>query len=212
VSELQKTIKLRIDVDYPYPSSRTKSFLFIALGIKSKKSPYYLKNARDIAEIINASPKKVMAYWFFTPYTIPDKRLLDLLNPERHEVGLHIAVNATNELKTIEQETGHTIKYYTFHGTQTAIAQLLWKRKLGQKQATVPRDFHVKSFHEEFKVSTGLDRRMYEAGLESVKEEAKNWVKNGTIISIHPEWLYKRGEKNRRGPFYEALKIILGVL
>lgn len=196
-------------MDYPYPSSRTKSFLYIALGIKSKKSPNYLKNARVIAKMINCSPKKVMAYWFFTPYTIPDKELLGMLNPERHEIGLHIATNAVKEWKTLEKETGRSVHYYTFHGTSNAVAQLLWRRKLGQKQATVPNDFPLKSFHEF--TSTGLDMRMYEAGLDSVKEEAKNWVKDGTVISIHPEWLYARGEKNRRGPFYEALKIILGV-
>ena len=75
-------IKLRIDVDYPYPS-RTKSFLCIALGIKSKNGKDYLKNARIIAKMINESQKEVMAYWFFTPYTIPDKRLLDLLEPSK---------------------------------------------------------------------------------------------------------------------------------
>ena len=41
---------------------------------------------------------------------------------------------------------------------------------------------------------------MYEVGLESVKKEAQNWIADGTVISIHPEWLYVRGEKNRRRP------------
>jgi hypothetical protein len=209
LTETQPTIKLRIDVDYPYPSSRKKSFLYIALGIKTHKNKDYLKNARIIAEMINASPKKVMAYWFFTPYTIPDKKLLDLLRPERHEVGLHIATNPIKEWKILEKETGRPVQFYTFHGTSNAIAQLLWKRKPGQKQATIPIGFPLKSFHD-FR-STGLDRRMYEVGLDSVKQESKNWVKEGTVISIHPEWLFKRAEKNRRGPFYEALKIILGV-
>ena len=205
----QPPIKIRIDVDYPYPSSRLKSFLYIALGIKRKGSNSYLKNARDIAEIINASPKKVIAYWFFTPYTIPDKKLLNMLNPQRHEVGLHVATNAVKELQKLEKDTGRHVRYYTFHGTQTAIAQLLWKRKLGQKQASVPSNFPLKSFHDF--TTTGLDRRMYEAGLQSVKKEAQNWIADGTIISIHPEWLYVKGEKNRRGRFYEALKIILEV-
>ncbi len=74
------TIKLRMDVDYPYPS-RSKSFLYVTLGIKNRKGNGYLKNARIIAKMINESPKDVKAYWFFTPYTIPDKKLLDLLNP-----------------------------------------------------------------------------------------------------------------------------------
>ncbi len=86
-------IKLRIDVDYPYPS-RAKSFLCVALGIKSKNGKDYLKNAHVIARMINESSKEVKAYWFFTPYTIPDKKLLDLLNPEKHEVALHVANDA----------------------------------------------------------------------------------------------------------------------
>jgi hypothetical protein len=209
LNENQSTIKLRIDVDYPYPSSRKKSFLYVALGIKTRKTKDFLKNARIIAEIINASPKKIMAYWFFTPYTIPDKKLLEILNSERHEVGLHIATNPFKEWKILERETGRPIHFYTFHGTSNLLAQLLWKRKPGQKQVVVPSDFPLKSFHD-FR-STGLDRRIYEIGLKSVKRESENWIKEGTVISIHPEWLFKRAEKNRRGPFYEALKIILGV-
>lgn len=205
----QSIIKIRVDVDYPYPSDRAKSFLYVKLGIKRRGSDSYLKNARDIAEIINKSPKKVMAYWFFTPYTIPDKKFLDLLKPERHEVGLHIATDAVEELGTLEKETGRKAKFYTFHGTENRLAQWLWGRKNGQKQAYVPTDFPLKSFHDF--ATTSLDRRIFEAGLESVKQEAKKWVANGTVIAIHPEWLYARGEKNKRGPFYEALKMILEV-
>ena len=205
----QTTIKLRIDVDYPYPSCRGKSFFYVALRIKSKKNKKYLNNARVIARMINESPKKVMAYWFFTPYTIPDKKLLEMLNPERHEVSLHVTDDAVKEWKTLETETERTIQYYTFHGTSKAIAQLLWRRKLGLKQAKVPMDFPLKSFHE-FR-TTSLDTRCFEAGLESVKAEAQNWISQSTIISIHPEWLFTRGEKNRRGPYYDALKAILDV-
>ncbi len=204
----QPTIKIRIDVDYPYPSSRAKSFLYIALGIKRKGGESYLKNARDIAEIINKSSKKVRAYWFFTPYTIPDQKLLNLLNPERHEVGLHIANDAEKELKQLEKETGRSIKYYTFHGTSNPFAQILWRRKLGQGQAEVSNNFPLKNFHD--LKTTSLDRRVFEAK-NTVNEEAQKWVKDGTVIAIHPEWLYVRGEKNRRGPFCEALKILLGV-
>jgi len=209
LTEKESTIKLRIDVDYPYPSSRRKSFLYIALGIKTQKAKDFLKNARIIAEIVNASPKKVIAYWFFTTYSIPDQKLLDLLHPERHVVGLHIATNPIKEWKMLEKETGRSVQFYTFHGTSNLFAQLLWKRKIGQKQATVPSDFPLKSFHD-FR-STGLDTRMFEVGLESVKKESEIWIKDGTFISIHPEWLFKKAQKNRRGPFYEALKIILGV-
>ena len=145
LAEKQSTIKLRVDVDYPYPSSRTKSFLYIALGIKTRKAKDFLRNARIIAQLVNASTKKVMVYWFFTPYTIPDQKLIDLLQPDRHEIGLHIATNPINEWKILEKETGRPIQFYTFHGTSNLFAQLLWKRKPGQKQATVPNDFPLKS-------------------------------------------------------------------
>ena len=114
-------IKLRFDVDYPYPS-RAKSFLSLALGIKSKIGKDYLKNARIIAQMINESPKQVKAYWFFTPYTIPDKKLLALLNPEKHEVALHVANNPDKEWKNLENQTGRTVQYYTIHGTCFGVA------------------------------------------------------------------------------------------
>ena len=102
----QAMIKVRLDVDYPYPS-RAKSFLFLALGIK-RKSRNYLKNSKIIARMFNESPKQIMAYWFFTPYTIPDKKLLTLLIPERHDVGLHVAVDPYREWKILENETHST--------------------------------------------------------------------------------------------------------
>ena len=209
VAKQQATIKLRIDVDYPYPSSRAKSFLYIALGLKTRKGKDYLKNARVIAKMINDSSKKIMAYWFFTPYTLPDKKLLTLLNPALHEVALHVANNAVKEWQTLEKETNRTVQHYTVHGSSRPLAQLLWKRKLGQKRATVPIDFPLKSFHEF--TTTSLDTRRYEAGLDSIKAEAQNWITQGTVISIHPEWLFKKGEKNRRGPYYDSLKDILDV-
>ena len=140
-------IKLRIDVDYPYPS-RNKSFLYVALRIKSKKSKDYLKNAHIIAKMINDSPKEVKAYWFFTPYTIPDKRLLDILEIGKHEIGLHVAKDPYRELKALETETNCKINYYTIHGTSRLFAQLIWGRRLGQKQANIPSDFGLESFHE----------------------------------------------------------------
>jgi len=74
-------IKLRIDVDYPYPS-RAKSFLYVALRIKNHRCKDYLRNAFIIARMINESPREIRVYWFFTPYTIPNKELLEQLNPE----------------------------------------------------------------------------------------------------------------------------------
>ena len=66
-------IKIRIDVDYSYPS-RLQSFISTALNISIRKN--YLKNSKILAKMINESPEEVMAYWFFTPQTTPDSELL----------------------------------------------------------------------------------------------------------------------------------------
>ena len=201
-------IKLRIDVDYPYPS-RAKSFLCIALGIKSKSGKDYLKNACIIAKMINESQREVKAYWFFTPYTIPDKRLLDLLNPQRHEVALHVANDATKEWKVLEKETNRKIEYYTIHGTQRVFARLLWGRKLSQSQAIILSDFPLASFHNF--TTTSFDRMRYLMGFEKVVEEARHWIEQDVVMSVHPEWLFENTKKNKRGPYYDALKSILEV-
>ncbi len=200
-------IKLRIDVDYPYPS-RVKSFLSIALRIKRKKSR--LKNARVIARMINESPKEVMAYWFFTPYTIPDKELLDLLHPERHEVALHVATNPYREWKILENETGRKINWYTIHGTEKLVAQLFWGRKIGEKQAKIPSDFPLKSFHEFLPNSSfSLDTITFDRGIEGAKKTLERWTNKECVWSVHPEWLFKKGKS--RGPFYQVLKSLLEV-
>ena len=122
-------IKLRIDVDYPYPS-RAKSFLCVALRIKKKLSKNYLRNSRVIATMINESKKDLKACWFFTPYTVPDKELLDLLNPERHEVALHVATNPNKEWKNLEKKTSGKIQYYTIHGTSHQLPNFLGQHSL----------------------------------------------------------------------------------
>lgn len=139
-------MKLRIDVDYPFPS-RMKSFIYVALRLKHAKKQDYLKNACILAQMINESSKTVRAYWFFTPYTIPDEKLLALLNTEKHEVALHVANNPFKELKTLENETNRKVKYYTIHGTNRFVAKLLWGRKPGQSQAIIPEGFPLISFH-----------------------------------------------------------------
>ena len=48
-------IKLRLDVDYAYPS-RIKSFLYTALNRKTDKN--YLKNSKIIAKMIKADTGK----------------------------------------------------------------------------------------------------------------------------------------------------------
>ncbi|MGE5575232.1 MAG: GNAT family N-acetyltransferase, partial [Ignavibacteria bacterium] len=201
-------IKLRIDVDYPYPS-RAKSFLTIALRIKGKRSRDYLKNARVLARMINESPNEVKVYWFFTPFTVPDQRLLDLLAPKKHEVGLHVANKPFEECKDLENKTKRKIQYYTIHGTQRVFARLLWGRRLSQSQAIVPHDFPLSSLHDF--PTTSLDRMRYLMGFDAVKEEAKLWVEQGTIMSIHPEWVFEGNSKSKRGPFYDVLKNILDV-
>jgi hypothetical protein len=203
-------IKLRIDVDYPY-ASRAKSFLYVALRIKSARSAGYLKNARIIAQMINESPKNVKAYWFFTPYTIPDKRMLDLLNEERHEVALHVAAKPFEEWKALENKTSRKVQYYTIHGTQRLFARLLWGRKLSQSQAVIPNDFPLISFHDFPPRTMSLDRNRYLHGYESVVKQTQDWVEQGVIMSMHPEWLFEVAEKTKRGPFYDVLKTMLEV-
>ncbi len=94
-------IKLRLDVDYPYPS-RLQSFLFTALNIKQAVN--YLKNSKIIAKMINESPQEIKAYWFFVPQTTPDSELLALLNKDRHEVALHVATQPYPEWKNLKKQ------------------------------------------------------------------------------------------------------------
>jgi len=201
-------IKLRIDVDYPYPS-RAKSFLYVALRIKNRKSKDYLKNAFIIARMINESPREVRGYWFFTPYTIPNKELLELLNPERHEISLHVANNPVEEWKVLEEKTNRKVTYYTIHGTQRVFARLLWGRKLSQSQASIPADFPLTSFHNLTTMS--LDRERYRLGFEKSVPSAEEWVEHDVVLSFHPEWLLEQNKKNQRGPIYDVLKTILKV-
>ena len=201
-------IKLRIDVDYPYPS-RAKSFLYIALRIKSAKNKDYLRNACIIAKMVNDSPIPVMAYWFFTPYTIPDKRLLDLLDPKKHEVALHVANKPVEEWKNLENKTNRKVKYYTIHGTQRLLARLLWGRKLGQSQAIIPSDFPLTSLHDFTTMS--LDRERYLRGYQDLMGGIKVWLDQEVVLSIHPEWLFESTKKTQRGPYYDILKSILEV-
>ncbi len=201
-------IKLRIDVDYPYPS-RAKSFLCVALRIKQKHSNDYLKNARIIAEMVNESSQSVKAYWFFTPYTIPDKRLLELLNPEKHEIALHVANNPLKEWRVLENRTGRKVQYYTIHGTQRLFARLLWGRKISQGQAIIPKDFPLTSFHDLQTMS--LDRDRYLNGYDTAVKETLEWIEQGIVMSIHPEWLFASTKKTKRGPFYDVLKTMLDV-
>jgi len=199
-------IKLRLDVDYPFPS-RLKSFLFTALNLKNSKD--YLKNSKIIAEMINESQKEVQAYWFFTPQTIPDNELLQLLHLEKHEIALHVANNPYAELDRLEKATKRRIRYYTVHGTARLLARLMWKRKIWEDKVRIPEGFPLKSFYEV--PHSGLDIVCYNRPTAESVRMAELSITRGEALHIHPEWLFQKGIINRRGAFYEPLKQILQV-
>ncbi len=198
-------IKIRIDVDYPYPS-RLKSFIYTALTVKVGRD--YLKNAKILARMINDSTEEVKAYWFFTPETIPDKELLDMLNPEKHEVALHVVNHPYGEMELLEKATGRKIKYYTVHGTARLLGRILWKRWKAKAPA-IPQGFPLESFHK--LPTVGLDVRCYTYSTAKAVKIAEESIAKGTVLQVHPEWLFQRGTINRRGPYYEALRRILKV-
>jgi hypothetical protein len=199
-------IKLRIDVDYPYPS-RVKSFLSTGLNLKIGKD--YLKNSKIIAKMINETRKEVKAYWFFTPHTTPDRELLEMLNSERHEVALHVANNPYAEWKRLEKTTGRKINYYTVHGTARLLARLMWRRKLWEEKAPIPTGFPLKSFYDFPTVD--LDWWCYSNSTAQAVKMAEDSIARGEVLHVHPEWLFQRGKLNHRGPYYETLKSILEV-
>ncbi len=200
------TVKLRMDVDYAYPS-RLKSFFYTFLGIKTGKD--YLKNSKIIARMINESPRDVKTYWFFTPTTTPNEDLLGLLGEDKHEVCLHVATRPNEELQLLEQATKRRVNYYTIHGTERLLARLMWGRKLSEAKVPIPKGFPLKSFHEF--PAVGIDRLSYIDSSEAVVKLAEKSIGEGYVLHFHPEWLFQRGTINRRGPFYNALKRILSV-
>jgi hypothetical protein len=198
-------ITLRIDVDYAYPS-RAKSFLYTALNKRTNKD--YLKNPKIIARMINASPKEVKAYWFFTPQTVPDRQLLNLLSSDRHEIALHVVNNPRGELEQLKTATQRKINYYSIHGTARLLARIMWKRwKI--KSPIIPKDFPLQSFHQF--PTFGVDSVCYLYSTEQAVKIAEGGIKDGRVLEIHPIWLFQRGKINRRGPFYETLRRILKV-
>lgn len=198
-----KPMKLRIDVDYPYPS-RIRSFIYTALGIKICSG--YLKNSKIIAKMINESTKEVKAYWFFTPKTIPDKELLGLLSSDKHEIALHIVNDAYEELKLLEKTTGRKINYYTIHGTARLFARMMWKRWKA-KEPEIPSTFPLSSFHQYPTFS--LDGVCHICNSEEALNRANSDIERGYVVYFHPIWLFQRGKLNHRGPFYETLGRIL---
>jgi hypothetical protein len=198
-------IRIRIDVDYPY-ASRIGSFFYTALGIETGKE--YLKNSKLIAKMINKSVRDVKAYWFFTPKTVPDKELLELIDNPKHEVALHVVNDPYAELRNMEQKTGKRINHYTIHGTTRLLARIMWRR-WRSKAPEIPEDFPPQSFHE--LPTTGIDSLCYLYPTEQAVRMAEDAIRNGNVIYFHPIWLFQRGKLNRRGPFYYVLKEILNV-
>jgi len=198
-------MKLRIDVDYPFPS-RFRSFIYTALGIRVGHD--YLRNSKIVAKMINESSKEVTVCWFFTPKTIPDKELLQLLHNEKHEIGLHIINDPYAELKSLEEATGKKMNYYTIHGTARFLARIIWKR-WRTKKPKIPNDFPLQSYYQ-FTTSS-LDVICHTHTTEQATELARKYIAEGHVIHFHPIWLFQRGRMNHRGPFYETLKRLLDV-
>src|SRR3990170_922265 len=198
-------IKLRMDVDYPYPS-RIRSFIYTALDIKVGSD--YLKNSKTIAKMINESAKEVKAYWFFTPKTIPDKELLALLNSDKHEVALHIVNDPYGEMKALEEITGRKISYYTIHGTARLLARIMWKRWKA-KAPKIPSPFPLSSFHQY--PTFGLDGLCHIYNSEEALKRANSYIERGEVVYFHPIWLFQRGKLNHRGPFYGTFRRILEI-
>ncbi|MGA3191339.1 MAG: hypothetical protein ABSD73_02365 [Candidatus Bathyarchaeia archaeon] len=198
-------IKLRIDVDYPFPS-RLRSFLYVAFGIRT--SAEYLKNSKIIAGMINESPEDIEAHWFFTPKTIPDAQLLALLNNVKHAVELHVVNDPYKEMGNLEKATGRRANYYTIHGTARLLARIMWKR-WKSREPEIPKNFRLKSFHQF--LTRGLDGICYRHTTEEAVEIARNYIAKGYVLYFHPIWLFQRGTINQRSAFYQALKTILRV-
>jgi len=196
-----------MDVDYPY-ASRYKSFAAVALNRK-KPGKEYLKNAKIIARMINESPRDIRAYWFFTPYTVPDEELLKMLHPDRHEVALHVANDPYGELEHLEKATGRKVTYYTVHGTARLIGRIIWRRKLSEAKKPIPTDFPLKSFY--VYPTLALDWLCHREPFDQAKKTAEEKIANKEVIHIHPEWLFQRGTFNHRGPYYNVFRSILQV-
>jgi hypothetical protein len=196
-------IKLRLDVDYAYPS-RNKSLICTALRIQPKKD--YLKNRKIIAKMVNETSQEIMAYWFFTPLTLPDKEMMDLMTPRRHEAALHIANNPYKEMDVLEKLTNQKLRYYTIHGTERLLGRIIWRRKLWQARAPVPENFPLQNFWDFPTLS--LDRVCYSKTTKEALKIAQESITENKVIHIHPDWLFRRGKFNHRGPYFEVLKAI----
>jgi len=196
-------IKIRIDVDYPYPS-RIRSFVYTALNLWAGSD--YLKNSKTAARMINDARREVKAYWFFTPKTIPDEEMLSLIDNPKHEVALHVVKDPDKELKLLENRTGKKINYYTIHGTARLLARLMWRR-WRSKAPKIPVDFPLQSFHQFSTI--GIDSVCYLHPADDALEIIEQRILEGDVIYFHPIWLFQRGTINHRGPCSNVLERIL---
>jgi|WetSurMetagenome_2_1015567.scaffolds.fasta_scaffold20175_4 hypothetical protein len=194
----------RVDVDYVFPS-RLKSFVYTFFRWRSERD--YLLFAKVLAKIFNRSKLDVKVYWFFSSYNFPDAEMLELLKSDRHEVGLHVINNPEKELRQLETVVNQKINYYTIHGTARLLGQIIWHRRLGQKQAKIPEGFRLQSFHSEDTYC--LDDFCYRLTEEEATKAIKHFIAEDGIVEIHPEWLLQRGTFNHRGPYIKVLQNIL---
>lgn len=198
-------IKLRIDVDYPFPS-RWKSFLYVAFGLRISNE--YLKNPKIIARMINESPEDIEAHWFFTPKTIPDAQMFVLLNNSKHKVELHVVNDPLKELGNLERATGKKANYYTIHGTARLLTRIMWRR-WKSKEPTIPQNFRLRSFHDY--PTFGLDKVCYAHTTDQAVRIAEDYLAKGYALYFHPIWLFQKGTINQRSAYYQALKTIFRV-
>ena len=196
-------IRIRIDVDYPYPS-RIRSFIYTTLNLWAGSD--YLRNSKVAAEMINRARREVKAYWFFTPKTVPDKTLLSLIDNPRHEVALHVVNDPVKELNLLQKNTGKKINYYTIHGTARILARVMWKRYKA-KAPKIPPDFPLQSFHQFHTI--GIDSVCYTHPPDKALAIIESRIRAGDAIYFHPIWLFQRGIINHRGPCGNVLERIL---
>lgn len=185
-------LKIRVDVDYAYPS-RLKSFFFTFLGWNPHFSDY-LRNCKIMARIINKSKVDVKVYWFFTYLTRPDSELLGLLNNSKHEIGLHLVKDGEKELPKL----GCDIRFYTVHGIDNFLAKVLWKRRSQPLSSCVGELFGD--------VCYSLEHASF---LYSAEKSVHDGVASGCPISLHPDWLFKVNIKRRKGGSFTAFKYLL---
>lgn len=202
-----KPLVSRIDVDYPYPS-RAKSFLYTFLGWKTNNQ--YLKYSKILADLINTANVEVKAFWFFNKNALPDNELLAILSSSRHMIGLHAVNDPVEELAQLESISPKCIEYYTIHGTSRLLGQIIWHRKLGQKQVDIPVGFKLKSFHT--LPTYCLDEFCYRLSSEVALKAINHFIdKENAVVELHPEWLVCRGRLNHRGPYMETLSRLLHI-